>query len=317
MRLGIMGLGRIADKVVGTTLSEMNEIELYAAGSRSIDKAEAFREKHGFKKAYGSYEELASDPDVDLVYICTPHSEHYENMKLCIKHGKNILCEKSFTLNAEQAVEIVELAKQANIFLAEAIWPRYKKITNKISELINSAVIGDVKFLNANLFYPVTEKERIMKESLGGGAMLDLGVYVLNFALTHFGYDIERIETAMKKTQTGVDESETITLFYKNGRVANLSCGINCYSDRHGFFYGDNGYIYVDNVNTPSVIKVFNRSDELLYRYDDINDISGYEYEFRECVRCIEKGAKESAMMPLDETIRVMEVMDKVRDLWK
>lgn len=317
MKLGVIGLGRIADKVVGTTLSKMPEIELYAAGSRSLERAEAFKKKHGFEVAYGSYEELAADPKVDLVYICTPHSEHYENLKLCIKHKKNILCEKSFTLDAKQAEEIVQLAKQADVFLAEAIWPRYKKITAKITEVINSGIVGDVKFLNTNLFYPVTDKERIMKESLGGGAMLDLGVYVLNFALTHFGYDIEHVETSMKKTDTGVDESETMTLFYRNGRMASLSCGISSHSDRHAFFYGDKGYVYVDNVNTPSVLKVFNTSDELVYQYDDANEISGYEYEFRECAACLAAGKKESSMMPLEETVKVLKVMDQVRALWK
>lgn len=316
MKLGIIGLGRIAEKVVGTTLSQMSEIELYACGSRSLERAEEFKQKFGFKKAYGSYEELAKDPEIELVYVCTPHSEHYENMKVLLKHNKNILCEKSFTLDATQAKEIVDLARQDDVFLAEAIWPRYKKISNKVTEVINSGIIGKVDFMTSNLFYPVTDKERIMSKSLGGGALLDLGVYVINYALTHFGYDIEHVESSMKLTATGVDEMETITLFFKDGKMASLSCGIRSRSDRHSVFFGENGYIVVDNVNTPGNFKVYNAEDELIDSYDDKNDITGYEFEFRECVSCIEKGLKESPMMPLEETVKVLEVMDKVRASW-
>lgn len=316
MKLGILGLGRIADKVVDTTLAHMKEVELYAAGSRNIEKAEAFKKKFGFAKAYGSYEELVSDPEVELVYICTPHSEHYDNVKLCIAHKKNILCEKSFMLNAEQAKEVVALAKEAKVFLAEAMWPRYKGITKKITQAINSGIIGRVGFLNANLFYPVTDKDRIVDLALGGGALLDVGIYPLNFALTHFGFDIERIESCCVKTESGVDESDSITVIFKDGKMADLTTGITTRSDRHAVFYGEKGYMVVDSVNTPTWYEVRNTEDKVIERYEDPNEISGYEYEFRECISCIENGKLESNLMPLSDTVRIMEVMDEIRSQW-
>lgn len=313
MKLGVIGLGRIAYKVIETTLVNMKDVELYAVGSRSKERAEDFQKKFGFKKAYSSYEELVADSDVELVYICTPHSEHYENIKLCINHGKNVLCEKSFTLNAEQAKEAVRLAREKDVFLAEAIWPRYKKITGKITEIINSGIVGKVRFLSANLSYPVTFKERIMDLSLGGGALLDVGVYPINFALTHFGYEIEKIEASCTKAKSGVDKDDMITFFYKDGRVANLVCGIDYRSDRRACFYGDEGYIVINNINMPSVIEVYNKDDESVQKYEEKNIFSGYEYEFSECISCIENNKKESTSMPLDETVKVLEILDEIR----
>ena len=214
----------------------IKEAECCAAASRTLKRAEEFAGKYGFKKAYGSYEELCADPEVELIYIATPHSSHFDNMKLCIRHKKPVLCEKSFTVNAREAEQIREYAEQEQVFVAEAIWTRYMPSRNMIQEIIDSGIIGDISVLTANLSYPISHKERIMRPELAGGALLDIGVYGVNFAMMHFGTDIERIESSVRMTDTGVDAMESITIFFRGGRMAVLTHDIYSRSDRKGIF---------------------------------------------------------------------------------
>ena len=189
-KIGIIGCGHIAEKMAAT-INGMQEAESYAVASRSIEKAQAFATKWNFSKAYGSYEELVTDSEVDLVYIATPHSHHYEHARLCIMNGKPVLCEKSFTANAHQAEELIRLAEEKNIFITEAIWTRYMPLSVKMKELLDEGVIGKPYTLSANLGYVIADKDRIAKPELAGGALLDIGVYTLNFAAMAFGSDIK------------------------------------------------------------------------------------------------------------------------------
>ncbi len=315
MKVGILGAGGIA-AVVSQTLGKMSEAECYAVGSRTITKAKEFAKENGFKKAYGSYEELVQDPEVELVYIATPHSHHYECMKLCINAHKPVICEKAFTMNADQAKEIKELAAKEKVFVTEAIWTRYMPSRSMIDEVINSGVIGKVHMMAANLSYIINHKERIVDPKLAGGALLDVGVYGINFSLMHMGKDIDHIESSVQMTDTGVDGQESITVFYKDGRMAVLTHGIYSRSDRKGIFYGDKGYIVVENINNPNAIEIYDTNDNLLEKKLVPKQISGYEYQFQECKACIEKGMIESKSMPLDESIHMMEVMDGIRKGW-
>ena len=169
MKIGILGCGVMAE-TFADTLRQMGEVECCAAASRTLKRAEEFAGKYGFKKAYGSYEELCADPEVELIYIATPHSSHFDNMKLCIRHKKPVLCEKSFTVNAREAEQIREYAEQEQVFVAEAIWTRYMPSRNMIQEIIDSGIIGDISVLTANLSYPISHKERIMRPELAGGS---------------------------------------------------------------------------------------------------------------------------------------------------
>ena len=235
---------------------------------------------------------------MELVYIATPHSCHYENMELCIRHKKPVLCEKAFTINAGEARKIMELAEQEQVFVAEAIWTRYMPSRQMIREVVDSGIIGKVSVLTANLSYPISGKERIMRPELAGGALLDIGVYGLNFALMHFGTDIERMESSVRMTDTGVDAMESITLFFKDGRMAVLTHDIYSRSDRKGIFYGEKGYIVVENINNPRSIAVYDTEDRLLKQMDVPEQISGYEYEVRECIEAIRAGVMESLPCP-------------------
>lgn len=315
MNIGIIGAGRIVNIVV-QALQALPQTNCYAIASRDLGRAQEYAQKYGFEKAYGSYEEMLRDHNVELVYIATPHSHHYEHMMMCIEHGKPILCEKAFTLNADQARKVQAAAKEKGVYVAEAIWPRYMPSRKMINDVIESGVIGKVNTLTANLSYKIDDKERIVTPELAGGALLDIGVYGINFTLMHFGWDVERVESSVKMTDAGVDAMETITVFYKDGRMAVLTHSIYARSDRKGIIHGEKGYIVVENINNPQSISVFDDNDQLLAHYDVPEQINGYEYEFIESVECVSAGKIESDSMPMDDSIFMMEIMDSLRKSW-
>jgi len=292
------------------------EIECYAVASRTPGKAAEFAQNYGFEKVYTSYEEMLRDPQLELVYITTPHSHHYEHMMLCLEYGKHVICEKAFTMNAKQARRVWEFAQEKGLYVAEAIWTRYMPSRAIIDRVIESGAIGYVNTLTANLSYNVAYKQRLIDPALAGGALLDVGVYGINFALMHFGDEIQRIDSSVQMTDTGVDGMESITLHYKDGRMATLTHGIFSRSDRKGIFYGDNGYIVVENINNPQSVSAFDSEDRLLKQVHVPQQISGYEYEFEECMAAVRVGKREADSMPLSESLRMMEIMDSIRRQW-
>jgi predicted dehydrogenase len=315
MKIGVLGAGNIS-RMVAPTLVAMPQIECYAVSSRDLNKAQAFADAFGFEKVYGSYEEMLRDPAVELVYVATPHSHHYEHMMQCIDYGKPILCEKAFTLNADQARKVKTAAAEKGVFVAEAIWPRYMPSRKIISDVMNSGVIGRPDTLTANLSYVISGVPRIVTPELAGGALLDIGVYGINFALMHFGTDIERVESSVRMTDTGVDGMETVTVFYRDGRMAVLTHSIYARSDRKGIIHGDKGYMVVENINNPQSLRVYDTNDNELAFYDFSDQISGYEFQFAECAEAVAAGKKEAPSMPMDDTVFVMDFMDSLRRQW-
>ena len=315
MKIGIIGAGRIAQKVT-KTLAKMPEIELYAVASRDLKKAQDFAKENGYMNAYGSYFDLYNDSNVELVYVCVPHSKHLEVSKDALAAGKNVLCEKPITVNAKELEELIDYAKDKPGYLAEAMWVRYMPSYQIIRDALASGVIGKPSMLVASLSYSNAYKERIMSKDLAGGALLDLGVYGLNFAAMYFGYDIESIKSCPVFAETGIDKSESITIKYKDGKIAILSHAIDCVGPREGVIHGDKGYIVVDNINCPTKLDVYNKEYELLRHEDLPIDISGYEFEFREAASQIEKGECESKSMPLSESLKIMKLCDEVRKSW-
>lgn len=314
-RLGIIGAGWIARKMVAA-LAPLSDMQVYAVASRDINKARAFACEYDIPVAYGSYEDLVLDPNVDLVYIATPHSHHYPHARLAIEHHKPVLVEKAFTANAREAEELITLAHEKHVFLTEAIWTRYMPMSHRIKQLMDSGIIGEPRVLTATLCYYMEHKERIIRPELCGGALLDLGVYVLNFARMYFGTNITRMVSNCHLSDTGVDMMESISLSYADGRMANLQAGALTLNDRQGIISGTEGYIRVDNVNCPECIEVY-RNYELVERITRPADmVNGYEYQVRECRRCIEEGLLESPMMPHAETLSIMQQMDTLRCEW-
>lgn len=315
VNIGILGTGNIA-ATMADTIKKMKGVKLYGVASRQKVKADIFAGKYDCKKAYGSYEELAADKKVDLIYIATPHSEHFANAKMCIEYGKPVLCEKAFTANAYQAQEVIRLAEEKGVFITEAMWTRYMPMLTTIREVIGSGVIGEPKTLTANLGYVINHIERLKNPALAGGALLDVGVYTLNFALMIFGNNIDRIISSCTYTDTGVDEQNSITLQYLDGRVAHLNSSMSSLSDRMGIIYGTKGYIIVENINNFESVSVYDSSYKKVGIYRCPKKISGYEYEVEASIRAIHNHQLECVEMPHSETIRVMKMMDELRKQW-
>ncbi|MDO4823689.1 MAG: Gfo/Idh/MocA family oxidoreductase [Bacteroidales bacterium] len=315
LRVGIIGAGWIADKMA-EALSPLDEAEVLAIASRSLEKARQFADERGISRAYGSYEELVEDPDVDLVYVATPHSHHYPHARLALEHGKPVLVEKAFTANAREAEALLTLARERHLFITEAIWTRYMPLSMKVKEIMDSGIIGEPRILTATLCYEMEQKERIIRPDLCGGALLDLGVYVLNFARMYFGTDIVRTVTNCHLGPSGMDMMESISLSFRDGRMANLQAGCLTLNDRQGIISGKEGYIRIDNVNCPERIEVW-RNYELVEVYERPEGmVNGYEYQVLECKRCLEAGLTESPMMPHEETLSIMQQMDALRKDW-
>ena len=314
-RVGIIGAGHIAEKMAWT-LTQMEGAEPYAIASRRLDKAQWFAGKSGFRKASGSYEELLGDPQVELVYVATPHSFHHRHVRMCLEKGKPVLCEKAFMLNKAQAEDVINLAKEKNIFLAEAIWTRYEPSRRILEEIIASGEIGTPSFLKASLSYPVADKERLRKAELGGGALLDLGVYCINFALMNFGSEIESIRSSCIKNEEGMDMQETFTFQYKDGKTAMLAASVLCADDRQGIVSGEKGYVIADNINNPLRFDIYLRGAELVRTVEVPQQISGFEYQVQACIDAIRAGKIEPDAMPHSEILRVLEIMDSLRKEW-
>ena len=317
MRIGIIGCGNIAGTLASTMVKMGDGIQLVAAASRDIAKAEEFASRFGIEKAYGSYEELYQDEDIDLVYIAVPHSHHKKEMIDAINHGKAVLCEKAFCVNAAEAEEVFALAKEKRVFVAEAIWTRYMPSRKRIDEIISSGQIGRVVSISANLGYKIFQKQRISDPKLAGGALLDVGVYPLNFAMMFAHSDLSSI-TGLANIKDGVDSRNSISLLFKDGSMASIYSDTEMISDRKGIIYGTEGTIVIENINNPEKLTVYNgdRNPVELSSETFEHEINGYEYEIRECAECLEKGLLEPPSMPWAETVRVLKVTDSLRSIW-
>ena len=297
MRVGIIGAGWIAEKAAIT----LNGL--------------AFAEKWKMRKAYGSYSELIADPSVDLVYVATPHSHHYDVTREALMAGKPCLVEKAFMANYRQAKEIVTLARERKVFLAEAIWTRYQPVVAMMRELIGSR-IGTPKLLTATLGYSMGDKPRIMRADLCGGALLDLGVYALNFVRMFFDADILRITSQCVKSQTGMDLTNAMTLTLSNGVLCNLQSSAACVGDNIGVIAGTDGNLIIDNINNPQKITVNGPDRTYIETIPVPQQITGYEYQFVACRQALIDGLLEPKEMPLEETLYIMQLMDSLRKDW-
>lgn len=315
MKVAIMGTGSIAGKMADT-LNKMKITETYAVASRDLARAEAFAGAWGFERAYGSYEELVRDENVELVYIATPHSCHYENAKLCIEHNKPVLCEKAFMANAAQAKEIIALAEKKNVFITEAIWTRYLPSRSIIDRIISNGEIGEVKGLTANLGYDIQDVRRITDPELAGGALLDVGIYPLSFASMVLGNEIEEIQSVCVKFDSGVDAQDSIILRYKGGAMASLQCSAVTATEQNGIVYGTKGYLVAEHINNVRAVRVYRPDGELIREEKVPEQITGFKYQIEAAVRAISAGQVECGEIPHAESILMMELMDSLRKQW-
>lgn len=314
IKMAILGAGGIAHKMAAT-ITNMEQVEAYAVAARDLERAQAFADQYGFTKAYGSYEEMLADEAVDLVYIAVPHSHHYKMTKMSLEAGKHVLCEKAFTVTADQAREILSLAKSKGLLLTEAIWTRYMPSRQIINDIITRGEIGEVTSLTANLGYELNAVKRIWDPNLAGGALLDVGVYLINFARMVFGDKMTDI-TASAVFRDGVDMIDSITMTFEGGKMATMQSNVAAAQNRTGCIFGTKGYIEITNINNPEAIKVYSPEYQEIADYPIPPQITGYEYEVEACVHAIEHGELECPQMPHEETIKVMEIMDGIRKTW-
>lgn len=317
VRWGILSTGRIAH-ALARAIQGVANAELVAVGSRSQESADSFGAHYNIPHRHATYEALANNPDVDIIYIATPHSHHYENLKLCLNAGKHVLCEKAFTINAHQAQEMADLAREKGLFLMEAMWTRFIPSIVQARQWIQEGVIGDIKRvyadLSAQLEYNL--EGRIYNPLLGGGALLDVGVYPVSFSQMLLGTP-ERIQSEMYRAETGVDELNAMLFSYPSrGAVAHLSAGVRFNGTKEATILGDKGYIrfHAPFHHSPRLTLQLNHASPTTHEFPV--RINGYEYEVEECNACILAGKQESDIMPLKDTITVMQLMDTLRQTW-
>ena len=314
LRVAILGAGGIAIKMA-KTLRGMETAEAYAIAARDLGRAEAFAKEYGFTKAYGSYAEMLQDENVDLVYIAVPHTHHYMCAKMCLEAGKHVLCEKPFCVNVDQTKELLAMAEDKKLLLTEAIWTRYMPSRKIIDDLIAGGEIGEVTSLTANLGYELSEIPRIWDPKLAGGALMDVGIYLVHFARMVFGEKKAKI-TSEALFKNGVDMIDSIIMTFEDGQVATMQSNVYAVQNRNGSIFGTKGYIEITNINNPEVIKVFDENYQEVKSIVVPKQITGYEYEVEACARAIANGDLECPEMPHEETIKVLEIMDEIRKSW-
>ncbi len=314
-KVGVIGTGWIAEKAA-ITLAHVDGMRVYAVGSRKLETAEAFAKKWNIERAYGSYDELLDDPLVDLVYVGTPHSHHFDVTMHAIEKGKACLVEKAFMANYREADAVVKLAREKKVFLAEAVWTRYQPVVKTVRQLIADGRIGQVGLISATIGYSMGNKPRIMRPDLCGGALLDLGVYSINFARMFHDAKIVKIQSQCVKSETGMDLSNAFSFVFDDNVLANLQSTACCVNDNSGIICGSEGYLIIDNINNPQTVSIYKRDRIFVEEIHVPELITGYEYEFIACKDAMEKGLTESPYMPLDETLYIMQLMDGLRKEW-
>jgi len=313
---GIMGCGNIASQFA-TSLESVSGAFLYALASRSYEKAFEFGKKFNAVKTFGSYEMLVQDPEVDAIYIATPHNLHFENAMMCLNYKKAILCEKPLTVNAIESRKLIEEAKKQKTFLMEAFWTRFLPSTLKLNQLLEEGIIGKCRLLQADFGYdmPFDASHRSYNPELAGGALLDVGIYPINFAQMIFREDPQEIISASIPSSTGVDEQSAYIFKYSSGSLAVMNSAVNVETQHNAWIYGSEGYIHMPDF--------FHATKIHIQRMDGITDTitlpfesTGYGYEAIEVMNCINSGKTESSIMPLSESLKIMQLMDTIRDQW-
>jgi predicted dehydrogenase len=314
VRWGILGPGGIAEKFAAD-LSLVDGAELAAVGSRSMDKAAAFAKRFGFDRAHGSYAELAADPGVDVVYVATPHSFHFDAAMTCIQAGKAVLVEKPITLDLASAARLVQAAHSSGVFLMEAMWMRVNPAIRKAAELVEEGAIGWVSAIHADfgLQGPFAADHRLRDPRLGGGALLDLGVYPIHLVHLIMGTPAS-VQAWAHLTPEGVDENTGVLLGYQQGAVAALTCSINGASRNAASITGTDGRIDLPVEFYAPRELTLSRPGRAAETFEFPFAGSGYQFEAAEVQRCLLAGEPESPRMPHATTLEIMTLLDTIRD---
>ncbi len=314
IRWGILGLGKIANSFA-KDMQLVSGSEIYAVASRSQEKADAFGAAYKAQVCYGSYEHLAKDPNVDAVYIATPHVRHYEDTLLCLKNGKAVLCEKPFAMNLRQVEEMIATAKQHNVLLMEALWTRFMPHFQFVQEELASGKYGAVKTLTADFCFdaPFNPEGRLYNKDLGGGSLLDIGIYPAFLALALLGKP-QRISAKAKLGKTGVDEETEMTFEYASGTKAHLASSIRIKTPSLATFICEKGMIIM-NGQFHMKDKVTTLLDGIKLEHDFKYQAKGYHFEIMHFADLLREGKKESPLMSYDFSRLLISTLDEVRNL--
>lgn len=312
---GIIGLGNIADKFA-KTLTAMNEVDLKGVASRNKEKSEVFGKRYGLStdKCYGSYDELVKDEDIEAIYIAVPNIFHKAISILCLKNGKSVLCEKPVAMNEDEITEVINIAAKHKTFFMEAMKTRFLPVNQKVKQWIDEGRIGDVRLLQADFGFKAQfdPENRLFNKDLGGGSLLDVGIYNISYSSYIFGTSPTSIDNYKFIKKTGVDENASVILSYEDGKQALLYSAINVDTIRTANILGTKGRISIPKFsNADTAYLIIDGTEEKIQIPFDIN---GMEYQIREVVKCINEGKIQSDIMGWNESIETMKIMDKIRN---
>jgi predicted dehydrogenase len=316
IRWGILATGDIARQFV-SDLSKIEEGEVVAVGSRSQEKADVFADQWGIPNRHGSYEALVADPDIDIIYIATPHNYHLENATLALNAGKHVLCEKPMAVNAAEVERMIDAARRNNRFLMEAMWTYFIPAMRKVFELIGQGAIGEVRLLQANfgVMAPWKVDSRLFSRELAGGTLLDIGVYAIALSYLVFGQDPTGMKSTVHLGETGVDEQEALLLDYPNGAFASLVVALRAAVGQHAVIAGTQGQIEIPRFSQPDqIVLKRGEGDREELSFDRIG--YGYAHQALDVMACLRSGRTESDIMPLSRTLAVARTMDAFRQDW-
>lgn len=318
MKWGICATGTIARKFASTILEmEKEGQQLVSVGSRSAQNADAFAASYGIPRAYGSYEELLADPDTEAVYIATPNSLHYENTRAALEAGKHVLCEKPFTLTAAQAEELYALAQSKGLFLMEALWIRFLPLYEKLQKLLADGILGEIREVTCDYGFVAAgaRRERKFVSGLGGGALLDIGIYTLGFADMILRDYPESFSSTVHFNEYGTDDDSRICLQYPGGRSAVCVQTIGREIPRNAVIRGTLGEIFLPDFQGAEKfeLRLPGKDPEVISAPFEIN---GFEYQIREVSRCVAAGKCASGVYTPQNSIALMRLLEEVRKDW-
>lgn len=318
MKWGILATGTIAKKFAATVnqMKDTDEV-LAAVGSRKGESAKVFAEEYGIPRYYGSYEELASDPDVEAVYVATPNNFHYENCVMCLNAGKHVLCEKPFTTNAEEAKELYQMAEEKGLFIMEAFWIRFLPLYDRLQKLLSQEIIGPIRHIRCEYGFIAkgARKERKFNSSLGGGALLDIGIYNLGFLHMVMGTAPESVQSQVHINEYGTDDFSTIQLSYSGGCTAYCAQSIGMVMDRQAVIFGDRGTITFSDYQHAETMSI-RLYDGEEYTIKAPFKVNGFEYQIEEVSRCVAEGKCSSGRFTPEDSLAVLRLMDQIRESW-
>lgn len=313
IRWGILGTGFIAG--LQTADLRENGFTVQAVGSRSLDSSKAFAEKHGIPTSHGSYEDLVRDPDIDVIYIATPHPLHHANALLALNSGKHVLVEKAFAMNAREAREIVDLAASRGLVTLEAMWTRFLPHMIRIREIIAAGTIGEIRKVVAshNQSLPTDPAHRLNNPDLGGGALLDLGIYPISFAFDLLGTP-SAIHASSSMTATGVDRQTAVIFEYDGGAQALVDCELDAASANRALVIGTRGWIDIQHTwYTPVPFTVHAVDGSVVERYEQPVTSRGMQFQAAEMERLVAAGETAGSILPPSQSVAIMTAMDEIR----